>query len=108
MSALKPGTPLPWAMIDTSIVTTDTCVAVLEEKGEYVACREDRDANGRYIIAACNAYPDLVEALEFAELLLSMPEVEALRLPEKHLGGRNTISGLEMVRAALKKARGEA
>lgn len=57
-------TPLPW------IVSTQNERLILSAKGDAVATVlagipfAEQDANAAFIVTACNAYPELVEALQ--------------------------------------------
>ena len=74
MPTLKPATPLPWshgcptAQENYIMVGGHTVIAELprtSQGSEYVVDQtKDRTANARYIVAACNAYPRLVDALQ--------------------------------------------
>lgn len=87
---LKPGTPLPWAMSEDLDHNDNPYVSVESKAGHGViyvsdhAEREDRQ-DAAYIVTACNAYPDLVEALKLAlgelsqaPMILTVEECEEL------------------------------
>ena len=81
-NALAPGTPLPWAqshreyydpffngnMYSTQVYCLDgQTIATLSWYPDYRAdgsVGTHREANAQYIVTACNAFPDLLKALQ--------------------------------------------
>lgn len=112
MSALKPGTPefkglgLPWKVYDQSKDEGESgfpfsIESTVKELGkDWVAQQIWEENDARYIVQACNAYPDLVEALENLTLAAGYM---ALEDPESE-----EFEAITSARAALKKARSEA
>jgi len=150
MNALKPGTPLPWEVLSWANPYEShdhrqvKIVRYAEDGGKsWVAeCsggsfyyHEGTEANAAYIVTACNAYPDLVEALQamfdrhklmagygspierqalvmswvdhMSELGYLDPLEAEMATPDK-LAGEFLNFAYEIARAALKKARGDA
>ena len=71
MPTLKPATPLPWFNDDEIIMPSlesapfDDSAYDRSAQAWVADCRNGNGkANARYIIAACNAYPRLVAALQ--------------------------------------------
>jgi hypothetical protein len=66
-SDVSEATPRPWKSIDTSVVAGLTCIAVLEDDGEYAAPADERRANAHLIVSAVNAYDGLLEVARAAK-----------------------------------------
>lgn len=93
-------TPGPWAVSDTSIITDDCCIAVIEDDGGYEAPPDQREANARLIAAA----PDLLSALrDNLEAIEIHFNCEAEKFPSD---SQHVVNGLAQIRAAIAKAEG--
>lgn len=69
---MKPGTPLPWSVIDGQVFKVknkgcDRIVAVFGEPMEEMVSQDC--TNAAYAVHAANLYPELVVALELAQEL---------------------------------------
>lgn len=71
---MKPGCPLPWRVVARSNVRAQALTPAIVGKRSYgtrewpiaivsAISERETDANAAYIVHACNAYPQLVEAL---------------------------------------------
>lgn len=84
-------TPTPWKVSDTSIVTEEICIAVIEDDGGYEAGIEERAANAEFIVLACNSHDTLVyacksllrEAKQIRDIRAAGWPVEAVELARK-------------------------
>ncbi|MGX7895506.1 hypothetical protein [Tsuneonella sp. HG222] len=122
--AIAPGTPLPWSLetsdvwpfdlhivgpgIDLRRIAHSSRANTIEDVRDAVGFgREDvskvrqmveaQEADAAYIVRACNAFPELVEALERCQNFIANTEGE--------IG--DTLECGELARAALAKARGQ-
>jgi len=94
--APAPGTPLPWEASEHAEGTVFEIIAKDNDETyvaschfgsptvePYLASHSQAKANARYIVTACNAFPDLLEALEdLASLVLGTGETDGLSPPE--------------------------
>lgn len=105
MSAPAPGTPLPWQLegnweagrrLGGWLSTMHP--SPLFEMTPLVGSGENIIANARYIVTACNAFPDLVDALE--SLLNSCGARGAYH-------ALKYADAIDSAEAALTKAKGE-
>ena len=72
MNAIKPATPLPWRIFSGRANAAPTALVESEARGanRQVAVRfgslhnDSMKADAAYIVHACNAYPELVEAVQ--------------------------------------------
>ncbi len=70
-------TPLPWRVdlekMSNGLIERSRAISISNEQWDIAAVWRDletegeAEANARYIVTACNAYPKLVEALEMAK-----------------------------------------
>jgi len=89
-------TPLPWKQgMNSDLVIDDQGNIICQ--AWTIGTDEDVSANAAYIVQACNAFPDLVKALE-----------ELLRMSERHIFSDECLKERDAARAALAKAKGEA
>lgn len=63
--------PTPWRLDDDMIVSLDPSligdmICCAPDSSEYEDSRKHWPANAAFIVKACNAFPDLVKALEMA------------------------------------------
>ena len=57
-------TPGPWTVSDTSIVSEEHCIAVIEDDGDYAAPWDQRKPNARLLAAAPDLFVCLADAVE--------------------------------------------
>jgi hypothetical protein len=91
-------TKTPWTIVDTSIVSGEVCIAVLEDDGGYEAPALERKANADFIVLACNSYDDLLAACMAAEY--------AFRQTRDMNKSANELRAAKLCKAALKAAEG--
>lgn len=76
--SMKPGTPLPWEAAPDGCLRRETPSGTdfLPIASPWVESAFTGDetavANAEYIVAACNAYPDLIEGLREARTLIQV------------------------------------
>jgi len=86
VTEIKPGTPLPWvahpemAWVTSAHAPNDAPVCALCVESYGVNREPEAEANARYIVTACNAYPSLLAALKEAR------EALAGITPTQHIG----------------------
>lgn len=61
-------TPLPWSISVAGLIygKYNEPIARLGPHSLFAGSMIERNANGRYIVQACNAFPDLLETLKLA------------------------------------------
>jgi hypothetical protein len=72
-------TPTPWKASGNSIINSEDtiCIANIECDGGYEAQGEQRDANAKFILKACNSHEKLVAALNTCVGLLEISADDA-------------------------------
>lgn len=96
--AVTPHSHLPWRFEGNEIYSEPdySSVAMLLENGKL-------EANAAFIVRACNAFPEMLAALDLAEDVLSRSPHSTAIWPN----GMHPQTGIDKIRAALSAAKGE-
>lgn len=101
-----PGTPLPWSQYGEVVkstrdlreggrITEWVCRALASDSLSHCDGNAKRERDIRYIVTACNAFPEMLEALDYARAALGTP----VPVSKRHVARK--------IDAAIAKARGQ-